>query len=361
MPEYSSKAPTHQSRTVQESIPDMASPQRSQSARPRRRTGSAAETTRNSPRQPTGVQWITVEPDMAGQRLDNFLMARLRGIPKGKIYRIVRKGEVRVNKGRVKPDTRLQAGDQVRIPPVVKPERPTSSIPGERVQAVMENAVVFENDELLVVNKPSGIAVHGGSGLSFGLIEVLRAARPEARFLELVHRLDRDTSGLVMVAKKRSALKFLQDELRRREVRKHYHALVSGHWPGEVSEVSEPLLRYEMPNGERRVRVDEEGKPSLTRYRVLDAWSGYSLVEASPVTGRTHQIRVHCASAGHPIAGDDKYMDAASQRAFRSVGGNRLMLHARSLEVRLPVSEQWHRLEAPYDDAFAAVLVHLDR
>lgn len=298
---------------------------------------------------------------MAGQRLDNFLMARLRGIPKGKIYRIVRKGEVRVNKGRVKPDTRLQAGDEVRIPPVIKPERPTSSIPGERVQAVMENAVVFENDELLVVNKPSGIAVHGGSGLSFGLIEVLRAARPEARFLELVHRLDRDTSGLVMVAKKRSALKFLQDELRRREVRKHYHALVSGHWPGEVSEVSEPLLRYEMPNGERRVRVDEEGKPSLTRYRVLDAWSGYSLVEASPVTGRTHQIRVHCASAGHPIAGDDKYMDAASQRAFRSVGGNRLMLHARSLEVRLPVSEQWHRLEAPYDDAFAAVLVHLDR
>jgi 23S rRNA pseudouridine955/2504/2580 synthase len=307
------------------------------------------------------VQWITVDPDMAGQRLDNFLMARLRGIPRSKIYRIVRKGEVRVNKGRVKPDTRLEAGDQVRIPPVVKPEKPTSSIPGDRVQAVMEGAVIFENDELLVVNKPSGIAVHGGSGLSFGLIEVLRAARPEARFLELVHRLDRDTSGLVMVAKKRSTLRFLQDELRRREVHKHYHALVSGHWADGVSEVAEPLLRYEMANGERRVRVDADGKPSLTRYRVLDTWPGYSLVEASPVTGRTHQIRVHCAYAGHPIAGDDKYMDAASQRVFRRLGGNRLMLHARSLQFRLPGGEQWLQLEAPYDEAFTQVLAALTR
>lgn len=367
MPEYSSKAPYHQSRTLQESVPAMAPPQRSQNATSRRRSGPASQRQKESqPRKepkglPTGVQWITVEPDMAGQRLDNFLMARLRGIPRSKIYRIVRKGEVRVNKGRVKPETRLQAGDQVRIPPVVKPERPTSSIPGDRVQTVMEHAVVFESEDLLVVNKPSGIAVHGGSGLSFGLIEVLRAARPEARFLELVHRLDRDTSGLVMIAKKRSTLRFLQDELRRREVHKHYHALVSGHWSAGVSQVAEPLLRFELANGERRVRVDAEGKPSLTRYRVLDTWPGYSLVEASPVTGRTHQIRVHCAFAGHPIAGDDKYMDAASQRVFRRLGGNRLMLHAHALEFRLPDSEQWLRLEAPYDEAFTQVLAGLTR
>lgn len=339
----------------------MASPQRSQTATSRRRSETSGERQKGAQGLPTGVQWITVEPDMAGQRLDNFLMARLRGIPKGKIYRIVRKGEVRVNKGRVKPDTRLKAGDQVRIPPVLKPERPTSSIPGDRVQSVMENAVIFETDEMLVVNKPAGIAVHGGSGLSFGLIEVLRAARPDARFLELVHRLDRDTSGLVMVAKKRSALRFLQDELRRREVNKHYHALVSGHWSEDVVQVSEPLLRYEMPNGERRVKVDAEGKPSLTRYRRLGVWQGYSLVQASPVTGRTHQIRVHCASAGHPIAGDDKYMDAASLRAFRQFGGGRLMLHARALEFRLPGTDDWQQLEAPYDDAFANVLADLAR
>ncbi|MFW5824390.1 MAG: 23S rRNA pseudouridine(955/2504/2580) synthase RluC [Marinobacter sp.] len=340
----------------------MASPQRSHSARPRRGPDQADSRGPAAEGVVTGVQWLTVDADMAGQRLDNFLMARLRGVPKGKIYRIIRKGEVRVNKGRVRPDSRLQAGDEVRVPPVVRPHRPTGSIPGGRVQAVMENAVVFENDDMLVVNKPSGIAVHGGSGLSFGLIEVLRAARPEARFLELVHRLDRDTSGLVMIARKRSALRFLQNELRQRQVHKHYHALVSGQWPASVTEVADPLLRYEMPNGERRVRVDTGGKPSLTRYRLLDVWPGYSLVEASPVTGRTHQIRVHCASAGHPIAGDDKYMDAASLRAFRRLGGNRLMLHARALEFRLPGGEsQWLRLEARYDEAFAQVLAGLVR
>ncbi len=308
-----------------------------------------------------GVQWVTVDPELAGQRLDNFLMAQLRGVPRSRIYRLVRKGEVRVNKGRVKPDTRLNAGDQVRIPPVVRPEKASVAVPGGRVQSAMEGAVVFENDQLMVVNKPAGIAVHGGSGLSFGLIEVLRAARPEARFLELVHRLDRDTSGLVMVAKKRSALKFLQNELRHHRVSKRYHALVSGQWTAALKQVDAPLLRYEMPNGERRVRVDPEGKPSLTRYRVLENWRGYTLVEASPVTGRTHQIRVHCTQAGHPIAGDGKYMDDASLRAFRRVGGSRLMLHARGLEVMLPDSDESLRLEAPYDEAFRAILAGLAR
>lgn len=308
-----------------------------------------------------GVQLVPVDEDMAGQRVDNFILARLRGVPKSVVYRIVRKGEVRVNKGRVKPDTRLKAGDVVRIPPVVQQTKPEQVAPGDRVKSVMEAAVVFENDDMLVVNKPSGIAVHGGSGLSFGLIEVLRSARPQAKFLELVHRLDRDTSGLVMVAKKRSALRVLQDELRQKRIRKHYHALVTGTWVSSVGRVNEPLLRYEMPNGERRVKVSAEGKESLTLFRCLQRFQGYSLVEASPVTGRTHQIRVHSAWAGHPIAGDDKYMDEASLKAFRAVGGQRLMLHAWALEFTLPGSGEAMKLEAPYDEAFAKVLKELEQ
>ncbi len=307
-----------------------------------------------------GVLWVTVDEDNHGQRLDNFLLAQLRGVPRSIIYRMVRKGEVRVNKGRVKPDTRITTGDLVRIPPVIRKEKAPQTAPGSRIQGVVEAAVVFENDQMLVVNKPSGIAVHGGSGLSFGLIEVLRSARPEARFLELVHRLDRDTSGLVMIAKKRSALRYLQDELRQRRIRKQYHALVAGDWPDRLGRVDEPLLRYEMANGERRVRVDEAGKASLTTFRCLGRYKGYSLVEASPVTGRTHQIRVHCVCAGHPIAGDDKYMDDVSLKAFRAVGGQRLMLHARALELALPVTGEAVRFEAPYDDVFGHVLSRLE-
>jgi len=302
---------------------------------------------------------VVVDEDNHGQRVDNYLMAQIRDVPRSIIYRIIRKGEVRVNKGRVKPDTRLNTGDEVRIPPVTRKEKPAQVVPGSRVQGVMQDAVVFENDQMLVVNKPSGIAVHGGSGLDFGLIEVLRAARPEARFLELVHRLDRDTSGLVMVAKKRSALRYLQDELRHKRIRKHYHALVAGDWPGAVRKVSEPLLRFELGSGERRVRVDEAGKDSLTRFRVLDSFSGYTLVEASPVTGRTHQIRVHSAWAGHPIAGDDKYMDDVSLRAFRSAGGQRLTLHARALDFTLPSTGEPVHLEAPYDEAFSELMAKL--
>lgn len=306
-----------------------------------------------------GVRKVVVDEDNHGQRVDNYLMAQIRDVPRSIIYRIIRKGEVRVNKGRVKPDTRLSAGDEVRIPPVTRKEKPAQVVPGSRVQGVMQDAVVFENDHMLVVNKPSGIAVHGGSGLDFGLIEVLRAARPDARFLELVHRLDRDTSGLVMVAKKRSALRYLQDELRHKRIRKHYHALVAGDWPSSVRKVDEPLLRFELSNGERRVRVDGAGKDSLTRYKVLESFSGYTLVEASPVTGRTHQIRVHSAWAGHPIAGDDKYMDDVSLRAFRSAGGQRLMLHARALDFTLPSTGEAVHLEASYDQAFSELMAKL--
>lgn len=306
-----------------------------------------------------GVRKVTVDEDNAGQRVDNYLMAQVRDLPRSIVYRIIRKGEVRVNKGRVKPDTRLKAGDEVRIPPVTRKEKPEQVVPGSRVQGVMENAILFENDQMLVVNKPSGIAVHGGSGLDFGLIEVLRAARPQSKFLELVHRLDRDTSGLIMVAKKRSALRFLQDELRHKRIRKHYHALVSGQWNQDIGRVKEPLLRFELKSGERRVRVDPAGKESLTLFRCLKYYGGYSLVEASPVTGRTHQIRVHSAWAGHPIAGDDKYMDDVSLKAFRSGGGERLMLHARALEFTLPSSGEAMHLEAPYDNAFLKVIAKL--
>ncbi|TGN41315.1 23S rRNA pseudouridine(955/2504/2580) synthase RluC [Marinobacter confluentis] len=303
-----------------------------------------------------GVRKVVVDEDNAGQRVDNYLMAQVRDLPRSIIYRIIRKGEVRVNKGRVKPDTRLKAGDEVRIPPVTRREKPAQVVPGARVQNVMEGAIIFENDQMLVVNKPSGIAVHGGSGVDFGLIEVLRAARPQSKFLELVHRLDRDTSGLIMVAKKRSALRYLQDELRQKRIRKHYHALVSGQWDPAVARVSEPLLRFELKSGERRVRVDAAGKESLTLFRCLKQFSGYTLVQASPVTGRTHQIRVHSAWAGHPIAGDDKYMDDVSLKAFRSAGGERLMLHARALEFTLPSTGEPIRLEAPYDDAFGSIV-----
>tara|TARA_R100001440_G_scaffold25074_7_gene40763 strand:- start:15576 stop:16697 length:1122 start_codon:yes stop_codon:yes gene_type:complete len=297
------------------------------------------------------VRWVDIDEDGAGQRLDNFLLTKLKGVPKSVVYRIVRKGEVRINKKRAKPDTRLEAGDQVRIPPVVQKEKPVGPVPGSRVQKVMEAAVIYEDEQMLVVNKPQGIAVHGGSGLSFGLIEALRASRPDARFLELVHRLDRDTSGLIMVAKKRAALRHLQEEIRQRRVVKHYHALVAGHWPASCTEVNVPLERYELKSGERMVKVSEAGKSALTRYQLLELFDGYSLVQAYPVTGRTHQIRVHSAYGGHPIAGDDKYMDDVSLRAFRTQGGQRLMLHAFALSLVLPDGRQ-ERFEAPYDAVF---------
>lgn len=304
------------------------------------------------------VQWVDVDEALAGQRLDNFLMARMRGIPKSVIYRIIRKGEVRVNKGRAKPAQRVQAGDRVRIPPVRDDSRPApaKAPPGSRVQSMVEAAVVHETPDWLIVNKPAGLAVHGGSGLDFGLIEALRAARPTAKFLELVHRLDRDTSGLVMVARKRSALVALQNQMRHKKIHKVYHALVAGSWPDGLRQVDGSLLRYETASGERRVRIDEQGKESLTRFRVLERFQGYTLVEASPVTGRTHQIRVHAASAGHPIAGDSKYMDDASNVAFRRVGGQRLMLHAAALTVIPPGSEEKQRFEAPPEPVFAQIL-----
>ncbi|MFE8071539.1 RluA family pseudouridine synthase [Marinobacteraceae bacterium S3BR75-40.1] len=322
---------------------------------------ASGKPTHNGKRQSTSsVRWVTIDEEHEEQRLDNFLLAQWRGVPKSVVYRVIRKGEVRVNRSRAKPDTRLAKGDEVRIPPVKRPEKSPAPVPGSRIQAMVEAAIVYEDDHLIVVNKPHGLAVHGGSGLQFGLIEALRAARPKARFLELVHRLDRDTSGLVMVAKRRPALRKLQEQIRGRSARKVYHALVAGGWPDSLDQVDAPLLRSER-GGERIVVVDERGKDSLTRFRVLERFTGYTLVEAVPVTGRTHQIRVHCAFAGHPIAGDPKYMDEASVKIFRRESGERLMLHAAGLGIVLPGSERETFFEAPYDEAFEQFLRRLSK
>lgn len=308
---------------------------------------------------PAQVTWYTVSADEAGQRLDNFLLARLKGVPKSMIYRIVRKGEVRINKSRCKPEYKLKEDDVVRIPPVrVAPEQALPSPKLSQV-ATLEDAILFEDECLIVINKPSGLAVHGGSGLRFGLIEGLRSLRPKHAFLELVHRLDRDTSGVILVAKKRSALRSLHAQLRDKQMDKRYVALVAGQWPANKTKVNAPLLRNTLKSGERVVRVNPEGKESLTRFRVLESFRAGTLVEAEPVTGRTHQIRVHTQVAGHPIAGDDKYGDVAFDTLTKQNGLQRLFLHARALTFIHPRTEQRMHVEAPLDETLEGVLQKL--
>ena len=253
---------------------------------------------------------VAITDDEAGQRIDNFLRTQLKGVPKSMIYRILRKGEVRVNKKRVKPEYKLEAGDDVRIPPIRVAEREEEAVsPKLQKVAALSDVILYEDDHILVLNKPSGTAVHGGSGLSFGVIEGLRALRPEARFLELVHRLDRDTSGVLLVAKKRSALRSLHEQLRDKGMQKDYLALVRGQWQSHIKVVQAPLLKNILQSGERIVRVNQEGKPSETRFKIEERYEFATLVRCSPVTGRTHQIRVHTQYAGHPIASDDRYGD----------------------------------------------------
>ena len=280
------------------------------------------------------VEFVEVSDGFAGQRIDNFLINHLKGTPKTLVYRILRKGEVRVNKGRIKPDYRLQAGDLIRIPPLRLPPPDSPPQVARPLLERLEAAIVYEDKYMLVVNKPPGIAVHGGSGLQFGIIEAFRQLRPQCNELELVHRLDRDTSGLLMLAKKRSQLRRLHAALRDGTIDKGYMALVAGDWPTSRKQVSAPLLRSNLRSGERMVEVNPEGKESLTKFRVLQRFGTFAtLVEASPVTGRTHQIRVHALHAGHPIAGDNKYGDDDFSRAIRELGGKRLFLHAHSLRI----------------------------
>lgn len=275
------------------------------------------------------VQLIEVHAEDEGQRIDNFLFRLLKGVPKSKIYRILRKGEVRVNGGRAKPSRKLQAGDTLRLPPIREGDPGAAIAPSRTMVEDVVKSIIYEDNEMLVLNKPAGIAVHGGSGVNAGVIEALRQARPEERRLELVHRLDRGTSGCLMVAKKRSALVRLQDALRHKTgIRKTYWAIVYGEWEAARTEVSLALTRVTTEGGGRVSRVDPAGKEALTRFRVLSATPRFSWIEAQPVTGRTHQIRVHAMRAGHSIVGDDKYGDPEKDA---QAGARRLMLHAAAL------------------------------
>ena len=286
------------------------------------------------------VQWVTVDESKEGQRLDNFLSNQLKGLPKGRIYKMIRTGEVRINKGRCKPDSRVSAGDIVRIPPVdLAPTK--EAIAHRGIQMKLSDALLYEDEDVLVLNKPSGLAVHGGSGLSTGLIEQLRLARPNEKFLELVHRLDRETSGCLLVARRPSALRRLHQQLRDQDkgLQKRYLALVAGKWPQYLADVEAPLEKFER-GGERIVQVTERGKPSHTRIRPLEVLDGCTLVEAEPVTGRTHQIRVHASYYKHAVLGDTKYQHDDSRDQWRQRGINGLCLHSRSIGFQAATGHQ---------------------
>jgi len=307
----------------------------------------------SAPTPAPSVKTLTVDEDSAGQRLDNFLMRHLKGVPKTHVYRIIRSGEVRVNKGRASAEQRVEAGDLVRLPPV----RVSAQVQAkaDAPAPAREFPVLMEDEAMMAIDKPAGVAVHGGSGVSFGVIEQLRRARPALANLELVHRLDRETSGVLLVAKKRSALKHLQDQFRDRETGKTYLALVLGLWPSNKKVIDSPLMKYTIPNGvgegERRVKVvdkdDPNGMRSITLVRVARTVGPYTLLEVTIKTGRTHQIRVHLASQGHPIAGDDKYGDFEHNKLLHKMGLKRMFLHAWQLKFQHPQSHRPVSLQAP--------------
>ena len=302
------------------------------------------------------VTWHEVGEESEGQRLDNFLLRIAKGVPKSHIYRIVRSGEVRVNKGRVPAEYRLQIGDRVRVPPMRTAERESQpAVPARDFE------IAWEDEALIVIDKPAGVAVHGGSGVSFGVIEQLRRARPQAKFLELAHRLDRDTSGLLIVAKKRAALTKLHDMFRDGAIAKRYLALVKGRWRNELQHVRLPLHKYLTAEGERRVSVNAEGKPSHSIMRLVARWENFSLVEVELKTGRTHQIRVHLAHLGFPIAGDDKYGDFSLNKALQKAGLGRMFLHAAKLALPHPLSGVPVALESPLPAELRSFTDKLDR
>jgi len=297
-----------------------------------------------------------VDETAAGQRIDNYLLRICKGVPKSHVYRILRSGEVRVNGGRVGPTYRVAENDEIRIPPIRIAEKSVNlpAPPGDPLP------VVYEDDALLVVDKRSGKAVHGGSGVSFGVIEQLRSQRPEARMLELAHRIDRETSGLLIIAKKRSALTALHDMMREGRVEKRYLTLVAGRWANPLQHIKEPLFKYLTPDGERRVRVSAEGKPSHSVVRLVRRWPRYSLLEVELRTGRTHQIRVHLAHLGFPLCGDDKYGDFALNKALEVEGLKRMFLHAARLSFAHPLTGEEISLAAELPAELQAFLDHLD-
>ncbi|MDA8257442.1 MAG: RluA family pseudouridine synthase [Betaproteobacteria bacterium] len=302
------------------------------------------------------VTWLEVGEEAEGQRLDNFLLRIAKGVPKSHIYRIVRSGEVRVNKGRVPAEYRLQLGDTLRVPPMRTAERPSqAAVPARDFE------IAYEDEALIVIDKPAGVAVHGGSGVSFGVIEQLRRARPQAKLLELAHRLDRDTSGLLVVAKKRVALTRLHDMFRDGAIAKRYLALVKGRWRNELQHVRLPLHKYLTAEGERRVSVQPEGKVSHSIVRLVARWENFSLVEVELKTGRTHQIRVHLAHLGFPIAGDDKYGDFPLNKTLQKTGFGRMFLHAAKLALPHPLSGAPIELESPLPVELRGFIEQLDR
>ena len=307
-----------------------------------------------------GARLVTVPEDRAGQRLDNFLLGQLKGAPRSLVYKIVRSGQVRVNGGRVKADRRLEGGDEVRIPPVRTGDAGATAAPPRAYMDALQAAVVFEDDRLLALDKPSGVASHGGSGISFGAIETLRAARP-GQTLELVHRLDRDTSGLLVVAKKRSALVELQALLREEHgIAKRYLALLTGRMPDGTMTVDAPLHVGLRQGGERHVQVNAAGKPSVSHFRVIERMGGHSYGEVRIETGRTHQIRAHARHIGHPVAGDDKYGDPEVNKRLREKTGlRRLFLHSSTLEFELDGGRTPYLLNAPLPAELTAVLDRL--
>jgi 23S rRNA pseudouridine955/2504/2580 synthase len=301
------------------------------------------------------VTWLAIDEEAVGQRIDNFLLRLAKGVPKSHVYRILRSGEVRVNKGRVSADYRLQAGDLLRIPPLRIAARQEAMKAPAR-----EFPIVYEDEALIVLDKPAGVAVHGGSGVSFGVIEQLRQARPNARLLELAHRLDRETSGLLIVACKRSALTRLHDMFREGTIAKRYLALVKGRWMNPLQHIRLPLYKYLNAEGERRVSVNVEGKDAHSIVRLVARWENFSLLEVELKTGRTHQIRVHLSHLGFPIAGDDKYGDFALNRILLTTGLKRMFLHAAHLTFRHPLSAEPISLSASLPPELQAFLTRLD-
>jgi len=307
------------------------------------------------------VRRIRIDEDYRGQRIDNYLLGLLKGVPRSFVYRILRRGEVRVNRGRIQASYRLQPGDLVRVPPVQLAPKAAPGRPNERALHRLDRAILLETPRFLVINKPTGMAVHGGSGLNFGVIEALRILRPEEHHLELVHRLDRETSGCLLISRKRSALRILHELLRTNGVDKRYLALLAGRWDKKTLEVDAPLRKNTLRSGERIVRIDPQGKPARTRFRRLERFDDATLVEAQLLTGRTHQIRVHAAHLGMPILGDPKYGDEQANKDMRQRGLKRMFLHARLLRFRWPDEDQAIQVEAPLDAALEELLSDLKR
>ena len=293
------------------------------------------------------VNYLEIDQQYQDQRIDNFLICYLKGVPRSRIYRALRSGEVRINRHRIKAHYRLNEGDIMRIPPFRINEKTETYPPNRAISAILKENILYEDEGLLIINKPAGIAVHGGSGVRAGLIETLKQIRPDDTQLELVHRLDRDTSGCLMIAKKRSVLKQLHEQLRNNAIKKTYLALVEGHWPRSQQKVTAPLYKYVLASGERRVKVSEDGKDAITYFKPLNYFAGSTLVQAIPVTGRTHQIRVHAACCGCPIRGDQKYGSS----------DKRLYLHAEQLT--LTHNQQSLTITAPHDETFSKVITTL--